>query len=523
MLADMTPAVSARPSRAYLMVVTLTTIVPVLMAVMDSGITNVGFDVLAGSLGVSVDEITAINTSYMLAMLVAMPLAGWFAANLGRKQSFLVSIAVFTAASVLCAMSSSLTELVLARLLQGFGAGVMQTMSSAALVDAYPKDMHVKAFKYWGLGIMVGPILGPALGGWIFANASWQFAFLINVPLGIAAFALGMLFLPVQSVRGERRPFDWTSLGLMSTGFACLLYVLQEGPHQDWFSAPAISAALASGVALVAAFVVRQLLLTKPLVDLRPLRIPSFSVGITLAVITGVSTTGVAFIVPLYFQQVLGFDSALAGLGMLPTAFGSIAAIQFGGSAIAARVPPALLTIIAIGLVGAGTFWLAMLGKDVGFEQIVWPRLVQGIGSGMFYIPLNVLINARLEKRDLDGATGISGVARQLGMSFGYAGLSALLAQTQLTAMSEFSRHVKTGSLTPELRLAPIRDWLISHGWSASDAATATLPTFGWFVQRAALAVSFEQTFLVLTLFFAISMPGVAVLWRLTSIGAKTQ
>jgi DHA2 family multidrug resistance protein len=227
--------------------------------------------------------------------------------------------------------------------------------------------------------------------------------------------------------------------------------------------------------------------------------------------------------VPLYFQQVLGFDSALAGLGMLPTAFGSIAAIQFGGSAFAQRIPPALLTIVALGLVGAGTFWLAMLGKDVGFEQIVLPRLVQGLGSGLFYIPLNVLVNAKLEKRDLDGATGIAGVARQLGMGFGYAGLSAMLAQMQVTAMSEFSRHVRPGSLTPELRLAPIRDWLISHGWSASDAATATLPTFQWFVQRAALAVSFEQTFLVLTLFFAISMPGVAVLWRLTSIGAKTQ
>jgi DHA2 family multidrug resistance protein len=399
----------------------------------------------------------------------------------------------------------------------------MQTMSSAALVDAYPKDMHAKAFKYWGLGIMVGPILGPALGGWIFANTSWQFAFLINLPLGIAAFALGVLFLPEQSVRGERRPFEWTSLGLMSSGFACLLYVLQEGPQLDWFSSPAISAALLFGVAFVTAFVVRQLRMTNPLVDLRPLRIPSFSVGITLAIITGVSMTGVAFIVPLYFQQVLGFDSALAGLGMLPTAFGSIAAIQFGGSAFAQRIPPALLTIVALGLVGVGTFWLAILGKDVGFEQIVLPRLVQGLGSGLFYIPLNVLVNAQLEKRDLDGATGIAGVARQLGMGFGYAGLSAMLAQMQVTAMSEFSRHVRPGSLTPELRLAPIRDWLISHGWSASDAATATLPTFQWFVQRAALAVSFEQTFLVLTLFFAISMPGVAFLWRLTSIGAKSQ
>src|SRR5260370_20987585 len=142
-------------------------------------------------------------------------------------------------------------------------------------------------------------------------------------------------------------------------------------------------------MALVTAFAVGQLLMRKSWVDLRPLGIPSFSVGSALAVITGVSTTGVAFIVPLYFQQVLGFDSALAGLGMLPTAFGSIASIQFGGSAFAGRIPPALLTIVSLALLAAGTFWLAMLGKDVGFEQIVWPRFVQGIAAGLFYIPLN--------------------------------------------------------------------------------------------------------------------------------------
>src|SRR5260370_30772009 len=140
---------------------------------------------------------------------------------------------------------------------------------------------------------MVGPIVGPAVGGWIFANMSWQFAFLINVPVGIAAFALGMLFLPQQSDRGERRPFDWTSLGLMSAGFACLLYVLQEGPHQDWFSSPAISGALLAVAALVTGFAVRPSLRTRPVVDLLPLRIPSFSVGMWPSGITGASSRAV--------------------------------------------------------------------------------------------------------------------------------------------------------------------------------------------------------------------------------------
>ena len=510
-------AVQGRFSPLYLAIVTAVTIIPVSMGLMDVTITNVAFGIVAGALNVSIDEIAGISTAYALAMLIAMPLAGWLSTNLTRKASFLGAIALFTLASIGCAFSHSIEQLIVARFVQGLGAGVMQTLSAAALLDVYPKEQHAKAFQIWGIGVMVGPFLGPILGGWLLSNFPWQSVFLINVPFGILSVVLGVLFLPQQSERGERSAFSWTSLAFMFVGLAALLYVLQEGAHQDWFSSGTIVTASIVGVVMLSIFVSMQFAMRSPLVNLRPLRIPSYSIGLILAIVSGVGVTGSAFVMPLFYQNVLGFDIALTGFGMLPSAIGVIVGIQLAGTAWARRIPPAILTAVSLLLLAVGSVWFALMGGNATFEQTLLPRGLQGLGSGLFYVPLNVLLIRDVPTSETDAAVGLSGVCRQLGISIGYAGISAILAKTQAAALIEYGNRVRGVGLTANLRLSPIRDWLSAHGWSAADASAYALPVFQQFVARSALTAAYDQTLFWLAGFFVFSILATVLLWRRVS------
>lgn len=508
-------AAAGRPAAVLLLaVVTAVTILPLLMGAMDSSIANVGFGVIGGALGVSVDEVTAIATAYTLAMLVVMPLSGWLGANVGRKRSFVLSIALFTVASLGCAFSSSLEQLIAWRLLQGLGAGAMQTMSSAVLLDAYPPRLHARAFQIWGMGIMVGPLLGPLVGGWVLASFPWQFAFLINVPIGIVTVALAVAFLPDVADAGERSRFDWLSLALLAAGLASTLFALQEGPHRDWFGSPSIVIATIAGVVMLSVFVIVQLAQRVPLVQLRLMRIPSFSVALLLATVSGIGLTGNAFIVPLYMQSVLGFDPVLAGLGMIPAAVASLAGIQLGGIRAAQRIPATVVTAIALALLAIGTVWIALLGGGAGFEQIIIPRALQGLGGGLFTVPLNLLVMRDIPSGERYAAAGLAGVTRQIAISVGYAGVSAVLAQTQLAAQADYASRIGSRNLTPSLSLAPIRGWLIAHGFSAADATQNALPVFQRFAYHAAAVASFGQMLFWMAAFFTVTIPVVLLVSR---------
>ena len=204
-----------RASKSYLRLVTLAVLIPSWMALIDGTVVNVGLDTIAGNLGVSIDEASWISSIYVLAAIFVMPLTGWLATNFGRKRAFLYAVGVFTAGSLLCALSGTLAQLIAMRFVQGIGGGLMLPLAMAALVDAYPPDELASAFKVYGVSVMVGPALGPALGGWVLANATWPWIFLLNVPLGIISLFFVSAVLRDQSERGERSAFDWTSLVIM--------------------------------------------------------------------------------------------------------------------------------------------------------------------------------------------------------------------------------------------------------------------------------------------------------------------
>jgi DHA2 family multidrug resistance protein len=480
------------------------------MALIDGTVVNVGLDTIAGNLGVSIDEASWISSIYVLAAVFVMPLTGWLAANVGRKRAFLYAVGCFTAGSLLCALCGTLPELVAMRFVQGIGGGLLLPLAMAALVDAYPAEDLPTAFKVYGASVMVGPAIGPALGGWILANATWPWIFLLNLPLGVLSLILVFAVLPEQSEHGERSAFDWTSLAIMIAGFAALQYVMQEGPRHQWFSSFDVTLAALVAVAALAVFVRIQLKASVPFVDFRPLAIPSYAVAMLLALITGVGFTGVALIVPLYMQDVLRYGPDIAGFIMVPSAIGTVIGTEVSGR-IAKLLPAPLVAAVSLGLTAAGTLWFAFLGDRAGFEQFLMPRFVQGLGVGLLYVPLNVLMMAQVPKKLVDAASGLGALIRQISIGFGFAILGSLIVQNRIAATSMSASRFRHAALFDDAGFAVIRRWFMAHGYASGDASALSVSVLQDLLVRAATSVAYAETFVIIALLFLASIPCLAL------------
>ncbi len=476
------------------------------MALIDGTVVNLGLDTIAGNLGVSIDEVSWISSIYVLAAVFVMPLTGWIATNFGRKRAFLYAVGCFTVGSLLCAMSVNLPELVATRFIQGVGGGLMMPLAMAALVDAYPSDQLASAFKLYGVSVMIGPAIGPAIGGWVLANASWPWIFMLNVPLGILSLFLVSAILRDQSERGERSKFDVTSLLVMIAGFSALQYVLQEGPREEWFASGKITFAVLAACAALFVFVRMQLAARVPLVDLKPLAIPSYAIGIVLALITGIGFTGTALIVPLYMQDVLRYPADLAGIVMVPSAIGSLLGTEVSGR-VSKLVPPMMLALVSLVVCAGSTAWFALLGDRPGFEHVLLPRFLQGVGLGLLYVPLNVLLMAHVPKRLVDAASGLSALVRQIGAGMGFAVLGSLIVRSRIAATSLTASRARHDAFFNDPGMAALRRWFVAHGHSAAEASALSLSALQELVARAATSVAYSETFVIVALLFVFSIP----------------
>jgi len=495
-----------RASKAYLRLVTLAVLIPSLMALIDGTVVNLGLDTIAGNLGVSIDEVSWISSIYVLAAVFVMPLTGWIATNFGRKRAFLYAVGGFTVGSLLCAMSVNLPELVATRFIQGVGGGLMMPLAMAALTDAYPSDELASAYKVYGASVMIGPAIGPAIGGWVLANASWPWIFLLNVPLGILSLFMVSAILRDQSERGERSRFDVTSLVVMIVGFSALQYVLQEGPREEWFASGKITFAAIAACAALFLFVRVQLAARVPLVDLKPLAIPSYAIGIVLALITGIGFTGTALIVPLYAQDVLRYPADLAGIVMVPSALGSVLGTEVSGR-ISKLIPPMFVALTSLIVCAGSTAWFALLGDRPGFDHILLPRFLQGIGLGLLYVPLNVLLMAHVPKRLIDAASGLSALVRQIGAGMGFAVLGSLIVRSRIAATSLTASRARHDTFFNDPGMAALQRWFVDHGHSAADASALSLAALQELVTRAAASVAYSETFVIVALLFVFSIP----------------
>jgi DHA2 family multidrug resistance protein len=475
--------------------VTVTVMIGMIMAIIDATIVNVALSNMAGNLGASIDEISWVATGYILANVVVMPLNGWLTARFGRRMFYASSVAIFTLTSFLCGTATNVGLLIFYRILQGLGGGALQPTAQAILFESYPPERRGQAMAIFGLGAMVGPALGPTLGGYIIDNFSWPLIFYINVPIGILAFVMALAFIRDQSyIKRPENGIDWLGLGVMTLGIASVQYVLERGQRDDWFDSSTIMILSITAVVALAWFIRRQLRDPSPLVELHIFRLRSFSIGNMIGVVSGFGLYGLNLVLPLFFENILGFDAWQTGLALLPGVVGTAISMPIAARMLQQFSPRSL---IAAGIIMfAYAAWaMGSLNQYAGFGDLLWPRTLQGFALGFLFVPLSTATLADVPKDQLASASGIYSLLRQLGGSIGIAVLELIQIRREDTAQSTLA-----GSIT---RHNPS----VASMLHASHDSAATMHQIADEVLRNATMIAYADVFRISAILFLASLP----------------
>jgi MFS transporter, DHA2 family, multidrug resistance protein len=414
--------------------ITLSVMLATIIQAIDGTIANVALPHMQGSLSASLDQITWVLTSYIVAAGIATPLAGWLTDRFGLKQVLLASIAGFTIASVLCGISESLVQIVVARLLQGFFGAALVPLSQAVMLDIYPPKQHGSAMALWGVGVMIGPIMGPALGGYLTENFDWRWVFFINVPIGILAFyGIGRY---IRSRAGARRvSFDLFGFATLAIAIAALQLFLDRGEQNDWFSSAETWLEAVAFVVSLSYFLVHTLLTPagKSFFDLRLLRNPNYVSGILMIFLIGAVLFATRALLATMLQNLFGYPASLAGLVMAPSGVGTMIAMLFVGR-LTGKVDIRILLSVGFAIT-AFSCW-QMVGYDLTMTEsaIVWPGLLQGFGLGIVFVPLSAATFATLSPELRADGTATFSLMRNIGSAIGISATQALLVRNTQVA-----------------------------------------------------------------------------------------
>ncbi|HXB58981.1 MAG TPA: DHA2 family efflux MFS transporter permease subunit [Candidatus Acidoferrales bacterium] len=392
------------------------------MVILDTTITVVALPYIAGNLGATQDESTWVLTSYLVANAIILPASTWFSGFFGRKKFLIACTVIFTGASLICGLATSMNMLVLSRVLQGIGGGAMQPLSQAILLESFPPAKRGAATALFGIAIVVAPIVGPTLGGWLTDNWSWRWTFYINLPVGIIAIFLMFLLLEDPPWIHARRdyPLDRLGFGLVALFLGTLQIILDKGQDDDWFGAIWLRWFTVICVVCLIGFIVHELHVAHPLVDLRILKNRNFRVSCILFALFGLTLYALLAIQPLFLQSLLGYNAFKSGLSVCPRGIGSFAALFFVG-ALASKVDSRLLTGLGFAFIAISSFLLCRLTLQVSMSCLVVPNIMSGFGTGCLFVPLTTLAVGTLRNEQIGNAIGLQNLIRNIGGSVGLA------------------------------------------------------------------------------------------------------
>jgi MFS transporter, DHA2 family, multidrug resistance protein len=428
--------VDKRPSIALVVGVVLTAILEVL----DITIVSVAIPHMLGSFGATSDQITWVLTSYLVSAAVVMPLTGYLSERLGRRRLLNIAIVGFVVSSALCGVSWSLLSMVIFRIAQGVCGAPLIALSQAILLDAFPREKHGQALAIFGLGIMVAPILGPVLGGWLTDTFVWRAVFYINIPIGLMALLLAMGQLPRVPVKYLKT--DWAGLVLLILAVGSLQLVLDQGPTRDWFDSRFIQ--IFSGVAFFSgiAFVMRGWGNPLNILDLSLLKDRNFTAGLIASAAYGIPLFGTVALLPLLTQRLLGYPAMSAGLLFVPRAIMSAISLAITGGILMRFVDSRYLMAAGLVLTAIGTIVMDRLSLSVDSWGLIWPGMIAGVGMGLFFVPLNAVAFATMSGAKLDEASGVMALMRNIGASIGIAVVSWLLVRQSYVNSENLINHL---------------------------------------------------------------------------------
>ncbi|WP_124641744.1 DHA2 family efflux MFS transporter permease subunit [Amniculibacterium aquaticum] len=491
-------------------IITITAILCALLEIVDTTIVNVALNEMKGNLGASLSEIGWVITAYAIGNVIIVPMTSWLSQQFGRRNYFAASIIIFTVFSFLCGNATSIWELVFFRLLQGIGGGALLVTSQTIITESYPREKLGMAQAIYGLGVIIGPTLGPPLGGYIVDNFSWPHIFYINIPVGIAATILTLQFVrsPKFEEKKSTKEVDWLGIFLLAVFVGSLQYILERGHEDDWFDSNSIVFFTSTAVLGFVLFLWRELTYAHPIVELRVLKNGNLRIGTVLSFILGFGLYGSTFIIPIYTQGVLGWTALQAGALMIPSAIATAIMMPFIGKLISKGVKQQYLVSIGFFIFFIYSFWgYKLLTPDTGEGDFFWMLIVRGLGLSLLFIPITTLSLSTLKGKEIGQGAAFTGMMRQLGGSFGIALITTFIANQSAKYSANLANHLDVNDWEVQQRILQMKSGFMSKGMGPDVALQSAYKALQFSIQKQAAVLSYMDVFLYLGILFLICIP----------------
>jgi len=498
-------------------IITITAVVCAMLELIDTTIVNVALNDLRGNLGATVNEIGWVITAYSLANVIIVPMTSWLSQQFGRRNYFAASVLIFTICSFLCGHATGIWELVIFRFIQGLGGGALLVTSQTIIAESWPAEKRAIAQGIYTLGLLVGPSIGPTLGGYLIDNYSWPLIFYINVPIGLLAAVLALRY--VKSPRYEKkRPasqVDWLGIGLLTAGVASLQYVLEKGQEDDWFSSKLIILLTVVAILGILLFIWRELVYQYPVVELRVLRDTNLRIGSILTFLIGFGLFGTTFVLPLYTQGLLGWTALQSGLLLLPGTLFTAVMIALVSQLIQRGAQSKYLISLGMAVFFVYGYWsYHLLTLETGSSNLYLVLFVRALGLGFLFVPVTAMSLSTLEGKEIGQGAALTGMLRQLGGAFGVALITTFVSRQSQQHRIALISHLPANDPAVQQRVNLLTARFQSQGYDLAGARRAAYNLLEVTVQKQSTLLSYMDVFLWIGTLFLICIPFVLIFVR---------
>lgn len=491
-------------------IITITAIFCALLEIVDTTIVNVALNEMKGNLGATLSEVSWVITAYAIGNVIIVPMTSWLSAQFGRRNYFAASIMIFTVCSFLCGNADGIWELVLFRFLQGLGGGALLVTSQTIITESYPPEKRGMAQAIYGLGVIIGPTLGPPLGGYIVDHYSWPYIFYINLPIGAIATLLTLQYVrsPKYALKKAVKDIDFIGIGLLALSVGSLQYVLERGQEDDWFNSPTITTLIVTTVFGFFFFIWRELTTPNPIVELRVLKNGNLRVGTILSFILGFGLYGSTFIIPLYLQSTLHWTAQQAGMIMIPAALTTAFMMPIIGMMIQKGAKQTILVSIGMVIFFLYSFWgYKIISPDTPSDSFFWMLILRGMGMGLLFIPITSLSLSTLKGQQIGQGASFTGMMRQLGGSFGIAMITTYMSRTNMEHRSNLLTHLDATNPAVQNRIEAMKHNYMLKGMPADQALQSAYKALDYAVSGQAQVQSYMDVFMFIGVMFLCCIP----------------
>jgi len=491
-------------------IITITAIVCALLEIVDTTIVNVSLSHMQGNLGATTSEIGWVVTAYAIGNVIIIPMTSWLSLQFGRRNYFAASIILFTICSFLCGNASTITELIIFRFLQGVGGGALLVTSQTIITESWPPEKRGMAQAIYGMGVIIGPTLGPPLGGFITDTVGWEWIFYINIPLGIVATLLTLQFVrsPQYAEKSSTSEIDWAGIGLLAVFVGSLQYILEKGQEEDWFSSNLIVVLSVISVLGAFFFIWRETTYRNPVVQLKVLKNGNLRIGTILSFIMGFGLYGSTFIIPLYTQTILGWTATQAGLLFVPAALTTAFMMPIIGRILQTGIKHQYLVSAGMLLFFFFCMWgYKILTPNTSRDEFFWMLILRGVAMGLLFIPITALSLGTLKGREIGDGAAFTGMMRQLGGSFGVAVIITYMSRKTVRHRSDLISHLDATNPAVQNQVTAMQNGMIANGHDVLTAKQEALKLLDYSVTKQAAVLSYMDVFLFVGALFLICIP----------------